>query len=243
MDERDLIMTGASVVSGGRFRNVKISGAGSVTSPIHAETVNITGGVKIDGSVESREIRITGGVKIAGDVTGDEIIISGGVSIDGSIRGEKMDLAGGTRIRGALKGTDVRISGESTIGLDMECETLTVHGGIFCGGTVNCGTCDIDLAGESEIKELVGGRITVVNKGRDRGGFNLSFKKLKIVTSGDSVLRVQTIEGDRIELENTIAEVVRGGDVSIGRGCRIGRVEHTGTIWVSQDSKVDEVIH
>lgn len=239
MEDRDLIISGASVVSGGRYRNVKISGAAKVTSSVSAETTHISGGVSIEGDIDSREIKMSGGIRISGSVRGSDVRISGGTSIDGNLQGDTLDLAGGTKVRGGLKGGQVKISGETSVGNDVECDELRVHGSIFCNETVNCGLCEIDLAGESEIRELVGSRITVLNKGRTEGGWTFNFKKLKLMNKEDSNLRAQTIEGDDIILENTTAEIVRGMNIRIGSGCLIKRVEYSGTYDVAVDARVD----
>ena len=52
---------------------------------------------------------------------------------------------------------------------------------------------------------------------------------------------IDSIEGDNVRLECTSAKVVRGKDVVIGIGCRIDRVEYTGTLDAA-DGTVKEFV-
>jgi hypothetical protein len=55
-----------------------------------------------------------------------------------------------------------------------------------------------------------------------------------------SVLETSVIEADEIQLEDTRADVVRGRNVVIGAGCRIGLVEYADELRVDPDAEVKE---
>lgn len=56
-----------------------------------------------------------------------------------------------------------------------------------------------------------------------------------------SELRARTIEGDFIDLEYTIADVIRGNIVIVGPGCTIERIEYRDQITVHPEAKVGKV--
>ena len=52
-------------------------------------------------------------------------------------------------------------------------------------------------------------------------------------------MSAQLIEGDNIVLEYTDADIVRGKNVVIGRGCNINKVEYTNEYKLKDDGKVE----
>jgi len=54
------------------------------------------------------------------------------------------------------------------------------------------------------------------------------------------MLTAESIEGDRVYLESTQADVVRGREVSIGPSCRIRRVEYSQSLQVDPTAEVAE---
>ena len=55
-------------------------------------------------------------------------------------------------------------------------------------------------------------------------------------------MKTTSIEADRVELECTEADIVRATDVVIGDSCRIGTVEYSGSITVSENAKVEKTV-
>jgi len=53
-------------------------------------------------------------------------------------------------------------------------------------------------------------------------------------------LSVKSIEADEIQLENTVADVVRGENIVISNGCRIKLVEYTGVLNITGNAIVEE---
>ncbi|MFL6561039.1 MAG: cytoplasmic protein, partial [Bacillus sp. (in: firmicutes)] len=77
-----------------------------------------------------------------------------------------------------------------------------------------------------------GQTITVKAKGSLVGNLLKTFFKPQ--------LEVELIEGDKIELENTIAKIVRGKQVRIGPNCQIGLVEYTEDFLTDKKAVVTE---
>ena len=60
--------------------------------------------------------------------------------------------------------------------------------------------------------------------------------------SKKGVMKCDGLEGDEIELENTDANIVRGINVRILKGCTINKIEYTGEVEVDKDSMVKELV-
>lgn len=233
MEKRDLRTSGATVSTGGEYRDVRVSGASKITSDILCETMNISGAITVDGNVKANSCKVSGACKINGNVDSDEIKISGGSSITGSLTGKEISLSGGIKVGNFIKSNNLKLTGEITVGGDMECEDFKLEGGITSGGVVNCETCELKLATRSEVKELVGAKITV----KEADSYAVGILK-SIFGKGKGSLKVNVIEGDEIYLENTTCESVSGQRVTLGPGCRIGTVEYSEELNIDQDSTV-----
>jgi len=233
MEKKDLRTSGATVSTGGEYRDVKVSGASKITSDILCETMNISGAITVDGNVKADSCKVSGACKINGNVDSDEIKISGGSSITGSLTGKEVSLSGGIKVGSFIKSNNLKLTGEITVGGDMACEDFKLEGGITSGGVVNCETCELKLATRSEMKELVGAKITV----KEADSYAVGILK-SIFGKGKGSLKVNVIEGDEIYLENTTCERVSGERITLGPGCRIGTVEYSEELNIDQDSTV-----
>jgi len=233
MEKKDLRTSGATVSTGGEYRDVKVSGASKITSDILCETMNISGAITVDGNVKADSCKVSGACKINGNVDSDEIKISGGSSITGSLTGKEVSLSGGIKVGSFIKSNNLKLTGEITVGGDMACEDFKLEGGITSGGVVNCETCELKLATRSEMKELVGAKITV----KEADSYAVGILK-SIFGKGKGSLKVNVIEGDEIYLENTTCERVSGQRVTLGPGCRIRTVEYSEELNIDQDSTV-----
>lgn len=236
MEKKDLNLSGAGKMTGGEYRNVKVSGAGKITSDVVCETMTISGAVNVDGSVKADCCKVSGACQIRGDVKAKELKISGGSSVGGNLEGEKISMSGGIKVGGDLKANELRLSGDIRVG-SVECEELKMSGAMRAKGTVNCERCELELAGKSEMEELVGSTIRVtadLNNARGILGNLLGFDR--------GSLKVEVVEGDDIFLENTTCAMVRGAQVRIGAGCRIGSVEYTDRLDVHKDAQVEHQV-
>ncbi|RJE84311.1 hypothetical protein D3P07_23380 [Paenibacillus sp. 1011MAR3C5] len=197
----DVRLVGDTESLGGRFGRVRITGDAILAGDVACEGFYLTGTSHIKGSLDSEYLKFTG-----------EVLVDGPMSC-GSLRG-----TGELRLGRNFRGNQVRMSGHLTSQGAIEAEKLELRGAVS-GGSVNAGQTLIKLYGPSRVSEVVGGLVTVR---RSRG---VLFKEL---FQQDSIaeLRAGLIEGDRLDLEHTVADVVRGNTVRIGQGCVIGRVEY-----------------
>jgi len=199
----------------------RINGSGSIIGNLDTEDGKINGSGNVEGSVKAQEFKINGSGQIKGGISGDNLTISGSASI-----GENLDVQ------------NVKIEGSVKIGCDCNAESFYSCGSFEINGLLNADNINVGLFHfKSRVTEIGGGKINVAI------GSSTGFKVLKtIFTLGiyNPVLESETIEGDEIVLENTIAKVVRGTNVTIGRGCDIGLVEYKGVFRKIGDAKVAE---
>lgn len=85
------------------------------------------------------------------------------------------------------------------------------------------------------VKEI-GGQNIRIEKDMNDGGIISSFFNF---SSPFGKVKAELVEGDNIILEYTEADVVRGKNVTIGRGCSIKKVEYTNEYKLKDDGKVE----
>lgn len=132
--------------------------------------------------------------------------------------GDKIDMSisGSSTMPGGEYGR-VRISGAARIPGLLNAETVTIS----AGGTVVIGS--------------IGGSSIRITPGEGHG-----WGLLRRAVQGRA--RVDSIEGDDIELESVEARAVRGRRVRIGGDCRIDRVEYSERLD-AQPGTVDSAVH
>ena len=255
----DLKISGSGSAGGGRYNVVSISGSGKVIGDIICEKFRISGAGKVDGGITAGEFNISGagkvtkdikcvigsisGVgKIEGSVYGGNFSISGSSMIAGNFNGDEFTISGAGKVGGRIKSTKVRILGSSYVGEGVEGEVIDIKGELKTSGMVNGDQINIDIGGRIEIDEIGATKVTILNKNQYVGGILRFFIKLFRSNKHNSLVS-KIIEADEIYLENTIVDVVRGGKIVIGEGCKIKKVEYSDTLEVnSENSVIDEAI-
>jgi len=95
------------------------------------------------------------------------------------------------------------------------------------------------MAGNHRIKEI-GGRFVAVTENITRDGIIVSLFTNKIRSKGS--LQCQCIEGDDVLLKNSKVDIVRGKNITIGKGSIIDRVEYSGELIIEEDGIVKESV-
>ena len=216
----DISVEGVGKVTGGRYRDVSISGAGSVKGDIQCEKMSLSGAASIKGNVQCKKLEIEGATKVEGDLYGENISIEGVV-----------------RAKGTLKGNKISISGMVKKVQNCECDEFIASGGFSIKEYINADKVNIEIQGKCRVDEVVGEDISVSFK--EKTGVEAFINSL---FAERATLSVESIEGDNIHLEHTIAKVVRGKNITIGEKCHIQVIEYSGELNVSDKSKVSEII-
>ena len=95
---------------------------------------------------------------------------------------------------------------------------------------MNAETIELSIGSRCEVENI---GCTTLKVKKDFTGFSIGAKPC---------LKTESIEGDAIELEYTEAEVVRGKNVTIGKKCKIGRVEYSESLDIRDGGEVEEQV-
>lgn len=222
-DQIDMKISGSSTMPGGEYGKVRISGAGKVQGNLKCESMNCSGAAKVSGDILCLgDVGISGSFQCEGNVQAKEISASGSCGIGGSLTGDSLRISGSTKIGGSIHMGQVKCSGSIAVEGDVEGDTVRLCGKAEIKGLLNAETVEISANGMSEIGDIGGTNIFV----KEDGSHHV-FVFIGSASKRGMGLRVNTIEGDTVELENTTAKVVRGKRIVIGRGCQIERVEYS----------------
>ncbi len=239
MDRRSVSIAGAGKIEGGVYDRVKISGSGKVTGDVEAEEFKGAGAVTVEGSLRARRFDVSGAFKAEGDLEIEEGEASGSFKVEGRVTARELKVSGAAKC-GPIQGGYIRVNGALKAKGDIEADTVRLSGAFKVEGLISADRVEIHLEDRSKAREL-GGEVIEVRRGTAWGGLLSTLGRL-LGTHGRGMLEVESVEGDELDLEWVVAEVVRGRVVRIGPGCRIGRVEYQESLEVSPDAQVGEEV-
>lgn len=240
-DKIDMKISGSSVMPGGEYGKVSISGSGKIQGSVKcdrlvcsgsgkvagdvvAQTVDCSGAAKVEGSLDCREkLSTSGSFSCTGAIQAQEIHCSGSFHAKGKVAGGDFRISGAFQAEQGVHCRDFRASGACQIQGDLEAEYVRLSGKTDVSGLLNAETVEISAGGLSCIGDIGGSTIIVQGNRNAIRIFGFSINR-------STCLETTSIEGDRVELEYTTAQVVRGKQVVIGEGCKIDRVEYTQTL-------------
>ncbi|ADK16532.1 MULTISPECIES: polymer-forming cytoskeletal protein [Clostridium] len=229
---QDVKISGAGIIRGGKYDEVKISGTAKMNGDIECSSYKVSGSSNVSGNLKSKITKISGSTKICGNLDCEEITVSGSSHIVGSVTAKKVKISGSSRMDSNLHTEEISISGSASISGDCEAENFNARGGFNIDGLLNAGNIDIEMYGKCTVKDIGGENISV------KLGEGHFFMKMINLFSNSARLVTGTIEGDDIYLENTCAKVVRGNNVTIGANCDIEIVEYRNKVDVGKNSKI-----
>ena len=234
----DLKIDGSGSAPGDEYNSVKINGAGRITGDTVCREFRINGSGNVDGNLELEDGRINGTGTIDGNVKAALLKITGSGQVRGTVSGDSLIVSGSVTIGENLNVQKVKIEGSAKVGHDCNAENFSSDGSFDISGLLNADEINIKLYhSKSRAREIGGGKIHVSTG--PSAGFNV-LKTIFTLGMYNPILEADLIEGDDIFLENTTAKVVRGTNVTAGRGCNIGLVEYKGIFQKTGDAKVDE---
>lgn len=228
----DLVINGFGASNGGQFQVVTINGRGTVNNDLECVELDCNGSGVINGNVVSEKAKVNGYMRFKGNIDSKLLSIDGSAKIDKNLSAEKVKVSGRATVGGRVKCEEIKIHGTFTVDEDCEAEIFKAESLFTIGGLLNADQIDIKMFGACFAKEIGGQTITVKAKGSLVGNLLKSFFKPQLET--------ELIEGDKIELENTIAKIVRGNQVRIGANCQIGLVEYRDEFSMDKKAVVAE---
>lgn len=224
---RDLTITGEGSLGGGAYGRVRIRGEGELHGDVDCEALCVLGNCRAEGRVDARVVDVTGTLEVAGGARGGRVLGRGVITVHDACEWELVRYRGVLTVHGACRVDRLDVRGELTVEGDLTAETCEVWGVITVDGLVNAETLELVLFGPSRAGEIGGGTVTV--------------RPNRVPFAGDGELMVDVVEGDQVSLYRTTAKVVRGGRVTIGRGCRVDVVEYRESYEADLRAEVGEV--
>ncbi len=203
------------------IREFRCSGAGKVTSDLIAENVRIAGACKIEGRCECEVFQSSGAVKVNKDVQAENFRSSGAMRIGGDLRAENITMSGKMNVGGSITAETIHAGGVLEVSGRVKAETFQSRGRFQIGEGLEAETIKILLDDTAQVPVIKGTDI-VVKRSKRRGA-----------------LRAKTIQGDRVSVSGTRAQLVRGRDVRIGPQSRIDVVE-ADKVEVHETARVGE---
>lgn len=207
---------GEGTVSGGSYARIKVFGEAGFMDGVEAENITIFGNADVREVVVNK-MTVFGNGRFKGAVQAKELRVNGEADFSQRVKADRVV------INGSLQGTH---------GLDSE---KFVSRGAFDLDYLNANDVEIFLWGRSRVKEIGAETVRVQTRSWFMFFHNLFGRQLQ-------ALEAETIEADRIYLEKTVAESVRGNEVRIGPGCKIKTVEYKDFIWIDPDAQVEQTV-
>ena len=222
----DLKITGSGTVPGGVYNLIRITGSGRISGDVECSDFIINGSGELNGSIKNELIKINGAGRISGDVDTKELKVSGTANFDSAVVSENVSVSGSADIAKDLSAKKINING-SLKAAGCNADEILSNGTFEIDGLLSADNIEVRLSlHKSRAKEIGGEKITV---SLGKGGFGV-LTSIFSLGAHTPRLEVGTIEGNEITLENTVAKIVRGNNISLGSGCNIGLVEYKGTL-------------
>ncbi|KHD86799.1 hypothetical protein NG54_01725 [Heyndrickxia ginsengihumi] len=226
-----LVINGIGSSNGGSFEDVLVNGVGTINGNIECEHMESSGKGHFKGNIVSESIKVNGTASFGGAISGEKIDIEGSVKIKKNVQVHLLKVSGNSTFGESVRGESINIEGRISITENCDAEQFHARGPIKIGGELNGESILIEPYGNCSIGEIGGQSISVKQSAR------LSHWLKPFFTN---TLSVNSIEGDEIELESTIAKMVRGKNIKIGKKCEIDLVEYSDTFEVDNDADVKE---
>ena len=213
-------IAGAGTVAGGSYNEIKCSGSASIAADIKCRYLSGSGSILAHGNIDCE-----GAVKI-----------SGAFSSHGEVKAEAFKGAGAVKIKKSLTAKEIEVSGALKVLGDVSAEEAELRGATRIEGLLNADKLYIELdQGSFSSSKIasIGGSCVKVKAHR---------KMWKLFGKKYSILETNLIEADKVELENTHADTVRTIDAIIGDGCKIGTLEYSGEVKISEKAEVENLV-
>ncbi|UZQ49728.1 polymer-forming cytoskeletal protein [Clostridium kluyveri] len=165
-------------------------------------------------SGEYNEVKISGSAKIEVDIDCSYYKCSGSSTANGNVKSKIIGISGSTKICGNVDTEEMIVSGSSRIMGNVNTKKLKISGSSIIEGSLHTENMKIKSGTGHFFIRMI----------------NLFSNYAKLVTG--------VIEGDDIYLENTVAKIVRGNNVTIGPNCDIEIVEYRDKVDVGENSKI-----
>ena len=231
----NLTIDGIGSNAGGRYDRVVLNGVGTINDNIAADEISINGVGTFRGETSAQRVSVNGTATFRSHVQTQAFNVGGNAKVQGDLEVEILDIDGNLKVEGHVKGDTIDNDGRLVIIGSCEVETFESHGQIKILEGLNAETVHLEIALKCEIKEIGGSQIKV------RRILPYATKFLDNIFP--TVLYIDQIEGDIVDVEYTDAKTISGHDIFIGEGCIVNQVEYTGTLKQHPSAIVKDARH
>jgi cytoskeletal protein CcmA (bactofilin family) len=106
----DINLEGIGKINGGRYKNIKISGVGTILNDIACENITLEGVCKVNGNINCNNILIEGTFNSCGYMEANEkVLVNGYIRSEENIQGREIDINGRIIVNGLLSGDEIKI--------------------------------------------------------------------------------------------------------------------------------------
>lgn len=234
---------------------MNIAGSGVIPAGDYNEAISISGSGKIAGNVRCTALTMSGSADSAGDVVCDGMVRAlGSAHLKGALKAAELRASGSLRLEGdcdvlrevRTAGTAhfggrvkcTRFAGAGSVHLEKGAEAEEIHaeGHIRSNDLLNAERIELRLHDAFSRVASIGGSEICVKCTKTPSLLMILFRGRKAGT-----LEVaESIEGEKIRLENTTAPLVVGDTVTIGKGCTIGLVQYKTALDIHPEARVEK---
>ncbi|UNK18046.1 polymer-forming cytoskeletal protein [Paenibacillus sp. N3/727] len=234
VQKRDNVhIAGAGKIEGGVYAKVQLDGMGTISGNLDCDDFIGNGSVSVKGALTAKTVRINGTGSVDGPMDALDVNVGGSAKIKSDVRARKITVGGRCHIYGKLTAKKIELSG-SLKAENIQTESIEVKGGFKIDGVIQADTIEVKLYDRCEAREIYGDYITVRKKG------NRIWEKLSF-SFRPARLYVRVLEGNRVEVEQTEADIIRGNRIILGPGCNVRLVEYREELIQDPSAEVGEV--
>ncbi|MGL4742408.1 MAG: hypothetical protein ACRC41_16715 [Sarcina sp.] len=233
---RNLKVIGEMLIGEGTYDNISIVGEAKTTGEVNGKRLKVVGELDSEYFMNLESANIVGEWRVLGTKVSGAVTVLGEVLVGGMFEVDEIKITGEVSVKKTLKGRNLKVVGQLTIDEDCEFDTIKSVGMLNINRLMSADDIEICLKADCSIKEI-GGEIIKVTRNGQKG-----FSLFNSVYGKEHYLECDVIEGEDIILENTICKVVRGRNIEIREGCKIGLIEATENLNIDKTSEVGETI-
>ncbi|MBM7565250.1 hypothetical protein [Paenibacillus sacheonensis] len=214
----DLEIAGIGNAAGGEYYKVKMEGVCKIDGPIDCFEFEASGMTTVGSLRAEQRLKVNGKLTSHGALQAGNAELEGQITVNGPLRADHMSMNGFVRVKG-----------------HCELKQSKARGALIVDGWLTGEQIEMKLEGPLQAEGIKAQRLVVQHSGK--GNLRKLIESL-LPHNWQAQAQARTIEADIVELEETVAQVVRGRTVIIGRGCDIDRVEYVSELIVHPQAQV-----
>ena len=234
---KDVTVAGNWALTGCKYNSVRVNGRGVFEGGLDCIELESQGAMDVTGDLVAVAAKIIGKTQVDGNMQLTELAVLGNLLNRGNISVVTFEVHGQCEVGGAIAAETVQVDGILKVRGACEAELFTSTGIFFIEGLLNSGIINIELTDQCRVQEIGGENIKVCGRQANTVPGGVAHDQ----PGERCTLIVDTIEGDNIYLEQTVAQVVRGNNITIGPDCRIESVEYRNIFAQDESAQVKDV--